>query len=61
MEELKLAFHDHETAFELIQGEGGVLNIVCNGQEVFDKHGQERWPAYREIPELVSQQILGTP
>ncbi len=61
MEELKGAFSDKTMTFDLVKGEGGVLLIDCNGTVLFDKQASGRWPAYREVPEIVSTEILKLP
>jgi predicted Rdx family selenoprotein len=41
--------------FDLIEGSGGILLVKVNGELVFDKKKEGRWPAYREMPEKIRE------
>lgn len=39
---------------ELIAGGGGAFEVLAEGEEIFSKLALGRFPAYQEIPRLVS-------
>ena len=41
------------TQVELIRGESGIFDVVANGELLFSKHAQNRFPENAEILELL--------
>lgn len=60
MAELQAALGLGRAEFELTPGGGGVFDVVVDGERVFSKHEQGRFPQYREIVGLVEARILRT-
>lgn len=49
--ELRETFGDVE--IELVRSTGGAFEVRVDGSVVFSKLAQKRFPAYRELPELI--------
>lgn len=49
--ELKQTFGEVE--IELVASTGGAFEVRVDGQTIFSKRASKRFPAYREIPELI--------
>lgn len=49
--ELKETFGDVE--IELVRSTGGAFEVQVDGQLVFSKKASKRFPAYRELPQLI--------
>ena len=47
--ELKHWLDDQDVKFRLVEGAGSVFNVQCNGQTVFDRRSEGRFPMYHEI------------
>jgi len=47
--ELKCWLDGHDVQFRLVEGTGSVFNVQCNGQTVFDRLSEGRFPMYHEI------------
>ncbi len=44
--------------FELIPGDGGVFDVVVDGERVFSKKEARRFPAYQEIPLAIDMKMM---
>lgn len=51
--ELELRETFGELEVELVRSSGGAFEISVDGARVFSKQASRRFPAYREIPELL--------
>ena len=51
--ELRAAFSGSEIEFDLVESGGGVFEVDVDGQRVFSKQKQGRFPEYQEVPRLV--------
>ena len=48
----------HNATFELIKGDNGVFNVECNGEVVFERAKEGRFPFYHEIQLRVFRRFL---
>lgn len=48
----------HDFQFQLIEGSGSVFNVQCNGQTVFDRISEGRFPMYHEIQMRIFRMFL---
>jgi selT/selW/selH-like putative selenoprotein len=42
---------------ELIQGSGGVFDVVADGELIFSKHKENRFPEHEEILEALRKKV----
>jgi selT/selW/selH-like putative selenoprotein len=47
--ELKCWLDGHDLNVRFVEGAGSVFNVQCNGQTVFDRMSEGRFPMYHEI------------
>ena len=55
--ELKAKFGDQHQ-FTLIPGDRGIFDVHVNGEILFSKHQEERFPKYQEIPVKITMALL---
>lgn len=58
MAELKSWLNGHNVTFELIEGCNSVFKVECNGETVFDRAQEGRFPLYHEIQLRISRRFL---
>lgn len=47
---MKGAFPDASFTFDVVKGDNGAFEVTRDGQLVFSKLREKRFPAYQEIP-----------
>jgi len=45
--------------FELVRGDKGVFDVRAEGQLVFSKASEDRFPSYRELPDVLRALLEG--
>ena len=58
MAELKSWLNGHNVTFELIEGHEGVFAVECNGETVFERAQEGRFPLYHEIQLRIFRRFL---
>lgn len=58
MAELEAHFGKPRVSCELIQGSGGIFDVVVDGERLYSKHDTGRFPQYREVIGLIEKKIL---
>ena len=43
---------------KLIEGGGGIFDVVLDGKKIYSKHETGRFPQYREIVKGIEEKIL---
>jgi predicted Rdx family selenoprotein len=56
--ELKSWLDGHDVTFELIEGSNSVFDVECNGETVFEKAHEGRFPLYHEIQLRIFRKFL---
>lgn len=59
MAELGSWLEGHNATFELIEGTNSVFHVECNGETVFDRAAERRFPLYHETQLRVFRRFLG--
>lgn len=47
---MERAFPDTTFAFDIVKGDNGAFEVARDGQLIFSKLREKRFPAYQEIP-----------
>ena len=58
MAELKSWLDDHNATFELIEGDNSVFKVECNGETVFERAKEGRFPLYHETQLRIFRRFL---
>ncbi len=58
MAELKSWLNGHNVSFELIEGSNSVFKVECNGETVFERAQEGRFPLYHELQLRVFRRFL---
>ncbi len=58
MAELKSWLNGHNVTFELIEGSNSVFKVECNGETVFERAQEGRFPLYHEIQLRIFRRFL---
>lgn len=58
MAELSSWLEGHNASFELIKGDNSVFRVECNGDTIFDRAAEGRFPLYHEIQLRVFRRYL---
>jgi selT/selW/selH-like putative selenoprotein len=48
----------HDVTFEFIEGSNGVFKVECNGETVFERTQEGRFPLYHEIQLRIFRRFL---
>ncbi len=43
---------------ELIEGAGGIFDVVLDGEKIYSKHDTGRFPEYAEIPLAIDTRLV---
>lgn len=58
MAELREKYGSQIAEIELVEGSGGVFEVMCDGSLVYSKAETGRFPQYAEIPMLIDMKRL---
>lgn len=58
MAELKQHFGNDKVRCDLIEGGGGIFDVVLDGTRIYSKHETGRFPQYREIIKAIEEKII---
>lgn len=58
MAELKSWLNGHNATFELVKGNNSVFKVECNGETVFERAKEGRFPMYHEIQLRIFRRFL---
>ncbi len=58
MAELKSWLEGHNATFELIEGDNSVFKVECNGETVFERAKEGRFPLYHEVQLRIFRRFL---
>lgn len=58
MAELRERYGAEQVHVELIEGEGGVFDVMHDGETIYSKHETGRFPQYAEIPMAIDMKLV---
>ncbi len=58
MAELKSWLGSHNATFELMEGNNSVFKVECNGEIVFERTKEGRFPLYHEVQLRIFRRFL---